>query len=152
MSKLNDLLLLHYYDGVHSGQCEVDFDNYEIHNKTYMNWLSEIAKKYELDIDKNIENSFDIICEYLENCLNVVDIEELSEEIAKDIEDDFVEESEIDWNCDNSWQEQRDGLFTKVYDKLLNMGCKIITYNKKITFLDETGKIEEVDLPDEMMR
>lgn len=136
-SKFEDLLQLECLEGIYEGSIHEDADNWQYHAEWFFGELEFFAEKYDIKYendksDKNIRKFRDDIRDYLLSCLTVVDVERLGYEIAKDLEDDIVNEEDIDWRCDNDWCEQIDGVFTHAYDYLKSFGCKIKNYNGEL--------------------
>lgn len=135
-TKFEDLLTLENITGIYEGST-AESESKQEHIDWFFEELEYYAEKYNIQYkqektDKNILVFRKNVEDYLLNCLTVVDVEELGYEIAKDLQDEVVEESEIDWRCDNDWQEQIDGVFTHAYDYLKSFGCKIRNYNGEL--------------------
>ena len=131
--KFNDLLVLENYEGIYEGSIKEDGDNWKYHAEWYFNELAIIAENYKIEIkneisDENIRKIRGDIKEFLINSLTIVDTKELSEEIAHEIKKPLVKEGEIDEACEYAWDEYKDDLFVKTYDKLKELNCKIETY------------------------
>ena len=136
-TKFEDLLALENVTGIYEGSIAEDSKNQQEHIDWFFEELEYYAEKYNIQYkqektDKNILVFRKDVKDYLLNCLTVIDVEELGYEIAKDLENEVVNESDIDWRCDNDWLEQIDGVFTHAYDYLKSFGCKIRDYNGKI--------------------
>lgn len=138
-TKFEDLLMLENISGIYEGHLAEDGDNWSYHAEWFYDELMYYCEKYNIHVhkegnksDENIQIIRDDIRDYLLSCLTVVDVEQLGYEIAKDLENEVVNESDIDWRCDNDWLEQIDGVFTHAYDYLKSFGCKIRDYNGKI--------------------
>lgn len=134
--KFEDLLLLENYEGIYEGSIKEDGDNWEYHAEWYFNELAIVADYYEIQYenkitDENIRKMRNDIKEFLIESLTVVDIRELGEEIAYELKDTKIKEQKIDEACDNAWGEFGDDLFSYIYDKLKDLGCKIITYDEQ---------------------
>lgn len=135
--KMNDLILVHYYDGVYSAQIQ---DEYGIADAVefYFTWLTGMANKYDINADYDetpdgIECLRDDIIVYLEEQLQCIDLEEQFTNAKYYIEERGLvdEENQVDdWDIfeavDYSEMDYKSIIYEHVIEEFRNDGFIVL--------------------------